>query len=137
MALVGGGTSGAGNTVNPTGTGTSINYIGNHAYATSGSVSVGNSQISLCDFSTGSEYIVGTAMFSSGTQSGDDYQYSTIFNGEIVDRFHTSGGVVAPDRVNRQIIIPPYTRVQFTAQNVTDASTGDQQVFFQGEVHYA
>ena len=137
MALVGGGTSGAGNTVNPTGIGTSINYIGNHAYATSGRVTVGDTAINLCDFTTGSEYIVGTVMFSSGTQSGDDYQYTTIFNGEPVDRFHTSGGVVAPDRVNRQIIIPPYTRVQFTAQNVTDASTDSQLVFFQGEVHYA
>jgi len=137
MALVGGG--GAGNVAgsNPSGVGSSINYIGNHAYATSGIVVVGNSEISLCDFTTGSEYIVGTAMFSSGTDASDNYQYSIEFNGSVVDRYHTNGGVVAPDRVNRQILIPPYTHVQFTALNTTDTSTGNQQLFFQGRVYHA
>jgi len=135
MPLVGGG--GSPNTAggNPAGTGTSLNYIGDHAYATSGEISVANSAVNLCNFTTGSEYIVGTAMFSSGTQSSDDYQYTTKFNNEVVDRYHTSGGVTAPDRVNREILIPPYTHVQFQAQNVTDTSSGNQMVFFRGRVY--
>ena len=59
MALVGGG--GAGNVAgsNPAGVGTSINYIGNHAYAYAGALSASTSAETRLNFTTGALYIVG------------------------------------------------------------------------------
>ena len=60
MALIGGG--GAGNVAggaNPSGTGTSLNYIGNHAYANSGVIQTETSAAPHLNFTTGGEYIVG------------------------------------------------------------------------------
>ena len=116
-------------------TGKGIRYIGEHAYAFSGQILVDDNITSLCDFTTGSGYILATLMFASGTQSGDDYQYTTKLNSAIIDRYHTSGGVVAPDRVNRKILIPPFTHVELQAQNVTDTSAGGQMVTMTGRVY--
>ena len=59
MALVGGGTSGAGNTVNPAGTSTSLNYIGDHAYWSPGAFEASTTEATMGDFTTGGHYIVG------------------------------------------------------------------------------
>ena len=59
MALVGGGgapnVTGSGGTA---GTGTGLNYLGNHAYANAGTADVSTSSTTRLNFSTGSEYIV-------------------------------------------------------------------------------
>ena len=59
MALVGGG--GAPNVAgsNPAGTGTSLNYIGDHVYAYSGTFQSLNATATMLQFTTGSEYIKG------------------------------------------------------------------------------
>ena len=135
MALVGGG--GAGNVAssNPAGTGSSLNYIGEHAYAASGSIGVDNNLKDLCDFSTGPSYIVGKVMFGEGATSGDDYRYTIQFDSQVVDQFNVNGGTQAPDRNARPLLLPPYTRVQFQAQNITDTSEGNQTAFFVGRVY--
>ena len=64
MALVGGG--GAPNVAgsNPTGTGTGLNYIGDHAYAYSGEVdNNGSSATTALKFTTGNEYVLGQMHF--------------------------------------------------------------------------
>jgi hypothetical protein len=129
---------GGGNPVggsNPAGTGSSINYVGNHAYVASGQVAVDDNVATLSDFSTGQLYIVGEAMFAMGNAGGDDYEYTVLFDGQVVDQFNVNGGANAPDRNARPLLIPPYTRVQFQAQNVTDDSAADHSVFFVGEVY--
>ena len=59
MALVGGG--GAPNVAgsNPAGTSTSLNYVGKHAYAYSGDVSVSGSLTTMLEFTTAEQYVVG------------------------------------------------------------------------------
>jgi hypothetical protein len=134
MALVGGG---AGNVTgsNPSGTSSSIKYIGDHAYVASGQVEVDNNVATLADFTTGSSYVVGEAMFAMGNAGGDDYEYTVLFDDQVVDQFIVNGGANAPDRNARPLLMPGYTRVQFTAQNVTDTSAADQSVFFVGRVY--
>ena len=129
---------GGGNPVsssNPAGTGGSINYVGNHAYVASGQVSVDNNVATLADFVTGNAYVVGEAMFAMGNAGGDDYEYTVLFDGQVVDQFIVNGGANAPDRNARPLLLPAFTRVQLQAQNVTDTSAADHSVFFVGRVY--
>ena len=87
MALVGGG--GAGNVAgsNPAGTGSSVNYIGKHAYAYSGAVSVpGNALTELLNFDTGNQYILATWSVSGAfsTAANGTIQFVMEINGEDV-----------------------------------------------------
>ena len=109
MALVGGGGSGFSNTVNPTGTGAGLNYIGNHAYAFSGFSSFDNNATTLLQFSTGNEYI----QFDLTATSGPN-QVGTL---------------------PHDIIIPPYTNVKVTVTNVSNSSTGTAGVILAGRVY--
>ena len=61
--------SGAGNPVggsNPAGTGTGLNYIGNHAYGYSGIVNSASQDenVTLMSFTTGSHYVVCEVQFA-------------------------------------------------------------------------
>ena len=93
MALVGGG--GAPNVAgsNPTGTGTGLNYIGDHAYAYSGEVdNDGSSATTALKFTTGNEYVLGQMHFiiyrkrharrSLYTKNNDEAVYALSLNGK-------------------------------------------------------
>ena len=65
---------GGGNPVsgaNPSGTGTILNYIGSHAYAYSGDVSVDGNATTMLKMQTQNSYAVGTIQVGS-TESGND-----------------------------------------------------------------
>ena len=126
MALVGGGGSGFSNTVNPTGTGAGLNYIGNHAYAFSGFSSFDNNATTLLQFSTGNEYIQFDLTAMRSDQDSLDSQFKLITA--------TSG----PNQVGtlpHDIIIPPYTNVKVTVTNVSNSSTGTAGVILAGRVY--
>ena len=76
MALVGGG--GAGNTAgsNPSGTGSTINYVGEFAYLHSGSVSVNNTDTTLGKFATQAEIIDSKIQFHYTEDASDDMIYT-------------------------------------------------------------
>ena len=134
MALIGGG--GAGNVAggsNPAGTGTSLNYIGDHAYANSGVITVSSSSsadTTAFKFQTANSYFVGTLSVQSDENAGNLLYTSAALNGTIVlawkwDLSSSSGqGTDWP----QPILIPPYTEVlikvgagdtvEFTAQLV-------------------
>jgi hypothetical protein len=135
MALI----AGAGNPTggsNPAGTSSSINYIGSHAYAYSGEISVNNNETNLLDFSSGPEYIVCKVQFNAAHSSGDDYVFKIYFNGEVVQRY------VYAETVDRGVpdqplymVIPSYTHVLCSAQNITDTSANAQIVAITGRVY--
>ena len=85
MALVGGG--GAPNVAgsNPAGTGSNLNYIGNHVYLYSGEVNVDNSETTLfeCDSGAGL-YIMAKLQIYNGTTSNEDMLYKVKLNNEII-----------------------------------------------------
>jgi len=127
MALVGGG--GAGNIAgsNPAGTGTSLNFIGDHAYAYSGEVIVNANTVTMLEFSSGSQYIM--AKFSYGVdrnaalggnkQIGFTISMDSQKIMQIVTYTNATHGGLDFDN-NYSILIPPYTRVKIESE--TDES---------------
>ena len=113
---------------NPAGTGSSLNYIGNHAYAYSGVIGSTGSVANLLDFTTGAEYIyVKTCLFAiaSDTSSGVDYRFEVLINSEIISKqFLTNphSGRMPSDSDNMYLIIPPFSRFQARAAS----SSGDK-----------
>jgi hypothetical protein len=136
MTLVGGG--GAGNIAgsNPAGTGTSLNYIGNHAYASSGVVSVNNVESALLRFSTGNEYIRAIIQFNGGASGGgDNYVYRVKYDSQIIQEYVTNSNTDDSPNQKLNLIIPPYTNVECTAVNASDDSSNDQIVSLSGRVY--
>ena len=90
MALVGGG--GVGNVAgsNPSGTGTSINYVGierRYAFAYSGlitGVAVQDTENTMFDFTIGSDFIVGTWRAFYDENAGDDMRFRLYLNDEVI-----------------------------------------------------
>ncbi len=139
MALVGGG--GAGNTAgsNPSGTGSSLNYVrtsdGDFAYAYSGIVvDVPDSDTSLLEFTTGSETIDAKVQFNYSGYSTSDYAYSVKINGETIQRYTVrESNPETPDNP-LYILIPPYSFVQCQAI-LLSGSAQDQIVGLTGRVY--
>ena len=129
MSLIGGGGSGAGgagNPVggsNPSGIGTGLNYIGNHAYAYSGLVAINDGAPTMLDFSTGNSYVNAVFDYGNCTTSGDDIQFKINLNGETIMVTHTRGPVNSGNAgLQPNIIIPPYSRIQITGTNFSSST---------------
>ena len=131
MPLVGGG--GAPNVAgsNPAGTGQTLNYIGDHAYGTSGVIpdsSSGSAASTMFDFATGSSYVVGYLNFCNDEASTDVIYLEMLFDGQVViHNVAASTHFSEPQRFD--IILPPNTRVQVkwgssANQNATAFITG-------------
>ena len=71
--MLGGGNPVSGS--NPAGTGSSLNYIGKHAYGYSGVIAVNNVEKTLLQFSTGNLYIVAKVQFNTGGSANKDFLY--------------------------------------------------------------
>jgi hypothetical protein len=130
MALVGGG--GAGNTAgsNPSGTGTSLSYIGNHCHAESGAFPALNSEQTLFNFTTSSDYIVATLtmtapiIMTTSIGVGLIRGYQLDFNGQTVGLYKVdSVSEDMPSNTEVHILIPPFTNVVLTCiDDNSDAS---------------
>ena len=113
MAILGGAGNVAGS--NPAGTGTSLNYIGDHVFATSGETTTagaGAADATLLDFTTGTQYIVGHIDFANDVKANYLTLLDLEFNGESVMAF----GNDLESQFNQQpvklhVLIPPFTHV--------------------------
>ncbi len=114
---------GGGNPVggtNPSGTGTSLNYIGNHVYAYSGTFPSLNSATTMLEFTTGSEYIKGELVcnsaidFSTGNvDSGVITAFQVTINGQVASLMKTdSGAEDMPSSTTQELILAPFTTVK-------------------------
>ena len=124
MALVGGGgspnVSGGGN---PAGTGTSVNYIGNHAYAYSGRIQINTSNVLHLSFTSGNYLFVGEMTVSAGIKVGDVDDGTTgvftlAYNGTnlmLLKVESTSSDM--PSNTTIPVIIPAYTEVSLTVKS--------------------
>ena len=135
MALVGGGGSPNVTGSNPAGTGTSLNYIGDHAYGYSGVVGVDNNETSLIDATTGALYIVGQVTFSYPEFNSDNYRYRIYIDEQQVWGIEVGGGTDANLIDPVDIMIPPYSRVRITADNAASASSVNQVAILVGRVY--
>ena len=130
---------GGGNPVgsNPAGTGTGINYIGKHAYAYSGTVGVTNAEKKMLKFATGNEYIVAEFNLSCNSGAGDDFDFIIRVNGEsILESQITTPAQPGSRFINPiKLILPAFSNIEATLENVTQASSLDWTVTMVGRVY--
>jgi len=121
-------------------TGQNLNQIGKHAYAYSGDfASDAGNDTEYLNFTTGPEYIVATCQFLYGQSGqGDNYGYRIKFNGTTITTYTSTGGEEEsePD-FSIPLIIPPFTNVIMSCQNLSSATGRRQSVIFVGEVFHA
>jgi len=117
-----------------TGLGLQFTNDNKKCYAYSGIIAVNNTEKTLLNFSTNTEYINAIVQFNGGaTGGGDNYVYRIKFNNVIIQEYVSNSN--ADDLYEElKIIIPPFTDVQCTAQNATDTSNNDQIVSLIGKV---
>jgi len=140
MALI----AGAGNPTggsNPSGTGTGINYIGNHAYVSPGALAASTSETVIANFATGAEYIVGTLTFNAGVQLDntadiDGAAIEVKYNDEVVLLQVTGNSSIdSPAVTQAELLIPSYTRVKWTVRAENDDAGNFVTAFFVGRVY--
>ena len=102
--------------------GKSLRYIGNWAYAYSGSVGVDNNETVLVESVSQSGIIVAEFQPQYLVKSGDDYFFQVYLNDLVVIGLHLTAADAYIPYERSKVIIPPLTSVKITAQN-TSAST--------------
>jgi hypothetical protein len=111
---------GGGNPVsssNPAGTGTSINYIGNHAYAHSGLITCNTNFTKLLKFTLGNSYVkmkFYPVYFTEGT--GEDCFWQILIDGETI--YHTEITSSSADTPYQEVefILPAYATIEVQAK---------------------
>ena len=137
MALVGGG--GAPNVPgsNPAGTGTNLNYVGEHAYAYSGTIAITGSATTMLEFVTAEQYILGELNFSGvwGNMGSSAVTMTLNINGEdtIVNTVaNTSARDV--EGTPYPILLPPYSKIVISMSQAS-GSNRDFQATIVGRVY--
>jgi 3-polyprenyl-4-hydroxybenzoate decarboxylase len=144
MPLVGGGGSpNVSGGANPSGTGSGLNYIGNHVYAYSGTFASTNSATTMLNFTTGNQYIRGnmtcnaaidfdTGNIDSGVSSG----FRIKLDGQIIALLKTdSGSEDMPSNSIQEMLIPPHSIV--TVERIASGTNSSflNSVTFTGRVY--
>ena len=98
-----------------------------HAYAYSGVMGITNTETTMIEFNTNSEYLKGKVLFSYVDNDTEDYRYRIYLNDTIVQ-------VILQGRKDYDfmfeyaipIIIPPFSNVKLTAQNIDNSNSRTQ-----------
>jgi hypothetical protein len=122
---------------NPAGTsGSVLNFIGEHAYLYTGFSQVNNVRATIAKFSTGNLYIVGTFQPQIDTDtSTDNYRYRLLINGEVIISCQTTSATDYSPYEDVEILIPPNSEIEITAENETDSSLNDVGAILIGRVY--
>jgi len=131
--------AGAGNPVggsNPSGIGTSLNYIGEHAYAYSGIAEAATSPGTVfLEFNTGSSYIIATVQLYNTENESNIINWEIEINGTKVIEYNQEGRVALPFHVpeGNKIIVPSYSSV--VVRGIALSSATDGAAMFTGRVY--
>jgi len=120
-----------------TGPAEALEILGNHAYAYSGVLSINGTETNMLSFTTGNYYFVGTIQFQYVQLQGESFQYRFYLNGTEVQGFVWDSGTtgpVQPPSTILHVIIPPYTVVRATAENITNDSGRSQVCNISGRI---
>lgn len=104
------------------------------AYGYSGVVNTGTSFISLLEFSTNSEYIMGKVQNYSATITGADIFLKISYNDTVIlsMAYNQQGQLDPAGTIPHHLIIPPFTDVKIEQRVVS--GTSDLTVIFTGKV---
>lgn len=116
-------------------TGLGLRYIGEHIYGYSGIVSVNDSETTMLETTSGSGYIVAKVTFN-GLGAAEDFDHFVYLNDQVVQLYRSED---RPARASNNIplIIPPFSKLKLSAQNVTNTGGRDQVVSIVGRVYDA
>ena len=124
-------------------TGLSLNYVGKHAYAHSGELTVTNgANTTMLEFTTGKEYIVSKVSFATGDadiSGGKIIGYQISFNDNVIFSTLTesdSDGTMVYDGscFPQTVLIPPFTLVKVEGFT-TDTDNLKCYTILNGRVH--
>ena len=122
-------------------TGLGLRYIGQHCYAYSGGITVGNETKEALAFTTGSGYIIGKLFFTydiTGYSAGEEIGYQIKLNDLEVSDAVYGGNITSPTSnvYQLEILLPPFTKTQINFV-CTDATGINMQMVFTGRVYDA
>jgi len=107
------------------------------AYAYSGLTEVTDTRVTLIEFDTNSEYLLGKVQFMQGEYHNDKYEYRIYFNDIQITTIIKFGpgdtNGEAPNYYPVLIIVPPFTNVKMTAENVENTNGNKQIANFVGK----
>jgi len=117
-----------------------LSVLGEHAYAYSGVVSVGNSETDMLNFQSENNYMVCSwfANFNQLTSdpiATEDFRFILYLNGLQIAMMETADSQSATRATVQDIIIPPNTNVKVTARNYTGSVTEPCGVVITGRVY--
>ena len=129
----GGGPVGVSNSF--TGVAQALDLYGNFAAAYSGGVSVDNNETTLVEFTSGNFIFVGNWRADYFENAGDDVRWVLYFNDSKIQSISSNRNYEAGKEGPVDIVIPPYTQVKITAQNITDTSTLELMTSMMGAIY--
>ena len=124
-------------------TGLGIRYIGEHAYAYSGTIGISTSTQTLLEFTSGSGYIVAQVFCCgpvnpSDISSGSNSLFTIYFNDLLVAQNKlgtTAEGM--PTYSDQTLVIPPNTIVRIDNIDVTNNAAFKIQAYIIGRIYGA
>ena len=122
---------------NPSGTSSSLNYVGNHAYAYSGTIPISGSDTTMLAFETANAYIKGQLNFSGvwGDMGSSPVTMKLTINGE--DTIVTKVANVSARDVEGTpypILLPPNSKIVVSMLQ-TSGTNRDYQATIIGRVY--
>ena len=136
MPLGGGGAGNIAGGANPAGTGTGINYVGDHAYGNNYNSAQASGTFNALDFSTGNEYIVGTISAGQDNKPGSEHEFRLKINGQVVFECKNDNGTqvtaYSPFTAPLNVLLPSNSHIQV---EIDVNATTPVSVIFVGEVY--
>jgi hypothetical protein len=97
---------------------------------------VNNVRTTIAKFSTGNLYIVGTFQPQMDTDTAtDNYRYRLLINGEVIISVQTTSATDYSPCEDVEILIPPNSEMEITAENETDNTANDVGAIVIGRVY--
>ena len=131
--MLGGGNPVSGS--NPAGVSSSLNYIGQHAYAYSGSIDADNNETNLLDFSTGNVYIVAKFQPHNNFTGGTDTQFNVYLDEQLILTTHMASSSTGTPFEELELIIPAFSRLRIAGKNASDSGTVQIMASITGRVY--
>jgi len=120
------------------GTGKFLNYSGNYAFSYSGIIDVANIETALIEYTSSIQTFVGNWQgYYYESPYGEDYRFVLYLNEIKVVAFTTESSVRGHSRSPLDIIVPAFTKVKITAQNVTDSTAREMMASIVGRLYGA
>jgi len=116
----------------PLSTGLELTIVNEDAYAYSGILSINNTETDLLNFRTGNKTIIAKIQFFYAADNSDNYLYKVYFN-EVAAFAYIVGDADShflPSQI--PVVIPPYTKVRCTADNISASNAINQACLFVG-----